>query len=439
MEPEVVLQRLREGDYAAILGCKETHRLDFKRSWYRLEEDRERAELAKDVVAMANHEGGFIVRGVATARLSTAEEEIAVAVEPIPVDKANVKQHRDVVRDWCYPQVKGVDFHWLPADGGEDHDRGVLVIEVPLQDGDLSPFLVTRVIDADGRRLEAFSIPVRDTSHTDWLPPGVIWRDLADGRRSRRRTEEPPPESVSAKPEHEVEGVEVLLDRLEQYMGWTDGAGYYLVARPTGVSARPSDFYSSDGLFGALSKPPTIRWAGFGLSYEETPERVGTDLVVASARERCLWLRHDGVFVAGANAKGEFLSWSYARDVESPSTVQINPIVLVEFTYLFATFVWDQLAPRYGAGWSYHVEIRGARDRSWNLVLPLRRMPPGIRKPTGDLMLEDIREAASAESDAYRIVAAVYDFFGASREAIPYVQDQVIDRDAIIEESKTRR
>jgi Putative DNA-binding domain len=424
-------------DYDALKGCRESPQLDFKEGWYRLEDDQQKAELAKDLSAMANGGGGYIIRGVATERLSRAEEEVVSSVKPIPDEKVDREQHRSVVKAWCFPQVRNVEFHWHPAgDAGPESERGVFVIEVPPQDEDDMPFLVIRVIDPEGRKIDSFAIAVRDGAHTDWLPPGVIWRDLSDGRRVRHaRSSEVVHQLPPAKLDAEAD-VDGLLDHMEQYMGWTDGAGYYIAALPTRSKREgPEDFYSRDGLYGALSKPPSLRWSGFGLSYEDEPERVGPDLVVSSARERCLWLRPNGLFAAGMNAKGEFLSWGFTTRLDEPTKVVINPWVLVEFTLLYTLFVRDNLRPRYGAMWDYHVEIRGARERPWHVALGFRRFPLSALEPTGDLMKQRLHGAHSPPGDAYRIVASVYDFFGADRSGIPFVTDYAIDEQKIIAEA----
>ncbi len=75
LQPEGVPPLLRERRYAETIGCPESAQLDFKEGWYRLDEDREKWELAKDVAAMANSAGGYIIRGVAAVKRSTAEED----------------------------------------------------------------------------------------------------------------------------------------------------------------------------------------------------------------------------------------------------------------------------------------------------------------------------------------------------------------------------
>ena len=102
LSPAEVHDLIRKRDYAALRGCRETSELDFKEGWYRLEEDHEKAELAKDISAMANSGGGYIIRGVATERLSRAEEEVVSKVKPIPAEKVDRDQHRSVVKAWCF-------------------------------------------------------------------------------------------------------------------------------------------------------------------------------------------------------------------------------------------------------------------------------------------------------------------------------------------------
>src|SRR5262249_44149183 len=144
--------------------------------------------------------------------------------------------------------------------------------------------------------------------------------------------------------------------------------------------------------------------------------RVGTDLVVSSARERCLWLRPNGLFAAGMNAKGEFLSWGYTTRLDEPTSVVINPFVLVEFTLLYTQFIREKLNPRYGAKWNYDVERGGAGERRWVLKLGgPRRFRLQALEPSGDHMKRRLHRAHSPQRDAYRIVASVYDFFGAER------------------------
>jgi predicted HTH transcriptional regulator len=63
--PEVVAI-LQSGDFTRLFGCLEDDHLECKSAPYNLGQERERMELAKDVSALANTDGGIILLGVQT-------------------------------------------------------------------------------------------------------------------------------------------------------------------------------------------------------------------------------------------------------------------------------------------------------------------------------------------------------------------------------------
>jgi hypothetical protein len=439
LSPERIVELLHAFAYDEVVGCRESQHLEFKEAWYRFDDDeREKWELAKDVGAIANSGGGTIIRGVAIVKVPFVDEDRASGVKPIPADKVSLKQHRDVLAKWLFPSPKGVAFEWIPADPHSEHaGKGLLAIHIPPQDADRLPFICTSAFgypDRHGkeRKVQAMSVPIRDGAHTDWEPPGVVWRDLGDGRRHRNTPAgtAAPVGGESPTFSDQAETAQALVTRVEQFMGWGDGATYGLVALPTDLPASlPSDLYAVDGLAGALAHPPKLHEAGFNLSYEEKPERVGDALVVNAGRDRCLWLEPGGQFVAAINAQSELLSWSYRRDPDSPGAAPINHLVLTEYTYLFAKFVREQLDTRYG-NYTYVVVIAGARDREWRLTLPNRyprEFGIGEGSPTGDTMATVVQTGDDAEADTYALVAAVFDFFGLQRDLMSFTGDGKID------------
>ncbi len=65
LSAEEVLALVQAGEDDALVGCYETETVEFKGE-YRLTEQSERWELAKDVAALPNADGGIIVVGVRT-------------------------------------------------------------------------------------------------------------------------------------------------------------------------------------------------------------------------------------------------------------------------------------------------------------------------------------------------------------------------------------
>ena len=68
MTREEALEILMSGEFDQFVGVRESIEVEFKREPYRLEQDDQKFELAKDASAMANAAGGVIVIGVRTQR-----------------------------------------------------------------------------------------------------------------------------------------------------------------------------------------------------------------------------------------------------------------------------------------------------------------------------------------------------------------------------------
>jgi predicted HTH transcriptional regulator len=63
---EKVLAIVRAGKFEELIGVVEGDKLECKGSSYRLDDEHERFELAKDVTSFANAHGGVILLGVQT-------------------------------------------------------------------------------------------------------------------------------------------------------------------------------------------------------------------------------------------------------------------------------------------------------------------------------------------------------------------------------------
>jgi hypothetical protein len=132
-----------------LLGCEEGPELEFKGEPYRLDEDTQKFELAKDVSAMANAHGGVIVIGVRTETLARAPVDVAVTLRPISRDLLDEARTGKVIAERIYPRIPGVAVRFHPSH--DDEGVGLLTIDVPPQPATLKYFLVQRPVAEDGR------------------------------------------------------------------------------------------------------------------------------------------------------------------------------------------------------------------------------------------------------------------------------------------------
>lgn len=80
-----------------LIGKPESNHMDCKSEPYDLTTDSGRFELSKDVSAFANAAGGFILVGIRTRKSTVQPVDVVEAIRPIPADRFNTTQYRDVI------------------------------------------------------------------------------------------------------------------------------------------------------------------------------------------------------------------------------------------------------------------------------------------------------------------------------------------------------
>jgi hypothetical protein len=150
---EEAVQILQSGIFDDFLGVVEDHQIEFKGSPYRLDHDKEKHELAKDVSALANAQGGIILVGFATT-ISTGEElvtsrEYVESARPFDPALISIDQYRKILQDWIYPSVGSLDIRIYHS--FSDREKGVLAILVPPSAIEQKPYIVTRTVEPSGK------------------------------------------------------------------------------------------------------------------------------------------------------------------------------------------------------------------------------------------------------------------------------------------------
>src|SRR5262245_25261106 len=97
---------LASGEFEGLIGVVEDGRLEFKGAPYKLGEETAKAELAKDVSALGNSEGGMVLVGPQTAKDPEHLGDEVKNVSCLPRSAFDVDQYLKVLRDWIYPPVR---------------------------------------------------------------------------------------------------------------------------------------------------------------------------------------------------------------------------------------------------------------------------------------------------------------------------------------------
>lgn len=308
-------------------------------------------------------------------------------------------------------------------------------IVVPDQDEDQEPFVLVRVVDDDGKRVEAIAVPYRSGSQTRWSPPGQLHRDLADGRRFRRLPPiTAPVEDTEAARESFAERMRARSAEIEAFMQWEDRATLMLSAAPTTPPPRIEGFYDPEGIRGAFAQPPELRDAGFGIGWAAEPQ-VESGSLVAFDSSRCRWLDPDGFFSVSLVADQHMLGRA-PHPKKEPHRLQVHPTAPVEFTYEFCKFTTEELTPNVETGWHLGLLVVGAKSRPWSLQLGPRSafdwLSNGSSPASTDVWLRTLPASGDPARDAYQLLTHVYDLFGQPESAIPHVSAGRVDVDAIL-------
>lgn len=146
---------------------EETADLDWKKKFYGIQNNAVMEEVAKDIAAMANSGGGWIVFGIK----EDGENNAASSVNPIQWSADNERQIRNIAYSKIGPPVAGIEFFKIPC--GENPDDGYVVL-MHIPDSVDAPHFARKGDDA-------FRAPWRNGPHTEFMTE----RDIERGFRER--------------------------------------------------------------------------------------------------------------------------------------------------------------------------------------------------------------------------------------------------------------
>jgi len=376
LNPEQMQDSLERGSFDECIGVVEDHQLECKKEPYQMRRDDQRQEFAKDVTALANAEGGVILIGVRTEKNPTHFGDEITSIHPFPQDLVNPDQWDAILQTWVYPSLQGVNIRWYPS--ASDPQKGIIAIYVPKQSSTQRPFLVTRTIDDQGKRVETvFGYFERRQAHVGHstvqalhalLQNGFRYDDVVTQRLDDmwRMLQE-----LRSAREHEVQAIvqrnisALLSERIEHALtavNLQEQPVFILAATPMHPVNIPSLFTSTQAdIVHLLEHPPQLRPYGFGWRTEERARIVQGQLRRVMIPEyKILDLWQEGTLIAAGIGNGSFLSWGSDRPEKPLDILLINPTVFIESTYVFAelskrVFSLAQPLPR---GVEYRIELR---------------------------------------------------------------------------------
>jgi len=447
-----VREILDSGNFDGLIGVVEDEKIECKAELYQLKENHQKQELAKDVAGLANAGGGVILIGARTKRDPEHFGDEIKEIRSFEQNLINTSQYQDILRMWIYPSLQQVEVLWFPS--SSNSKKGIAAIFIPKQASSRRPFLLTRFIDDAGKRVEvvfgyverkqANVIPTSIQEIHTLMRDGQRYDDLNQQFTSLEEMLGQLQQEMRAGKEKRADSdaIQLMKHRMEsarEKAGLQDCPVFTLAAAPVDAIEIQEIFEGNSDTVRLIDKPPELRWAGFDLDTGAASEIVRGQLRRAGNRGKIIEVWRDGTIIFVVDGGDDHLSWGKRTKAGGP--LYINPLVLIESTYLFAELskrIYGKSTP-VSKEFVYRLElgkmtVRGkpcslipgpVGSHAWQFSLS------SYNAPASDFVSEIkwANQEINTGEIAYHIVREVYRWFGIEDDDIPYtdrVDDHVI-------------
>jgi hypothetical protein len=443
---ENVSDILSRGTFSELISAVEHVRFECKNGLYDTKTEKSKIELAKDISALANSSGGYLLMGPATKKNPLHQGDEVISVSEFASSAFPPDTYRDILGALIYPPITDLKIEWHPSSA--DPGKGIASIYVPSKSANEKPFLVIKSeLDSQVRgHLIGYFERVGD----DVLPTSAqIIRDtMKDGKRygdldrrmenieglitklaSNRTAKENPLTN------------ERLLKRAADARAaaqLSDVPSFFLVAAPTEPVKLTGLFSSKSAEYKAISTPPVYRHNGFDLDPQTPIQHLRGELLrrITNGRKG-LELWQDGALIFVGRNDEDFLGWATRRK-EGEYNIYINNYVLSEVVSLFFSLAIQVFGGMQGPPEEIRVCFGLMRedlyitvgDATWNYELsdhPIDRVMGsfgGRKAPAVEnkmFWIEFKLKDAIPEVEALKLLKEIYHWFGITDERIPYV------------------
>jgi Schlafen, AlbA_2 len=430
---------LGSGRFEELLGGVEDGHLECKAAPYQLDQDRQKMELAKDVSALANADGGILLIGVQTERNPIHLGDEIRRIGDFASNLVDTSQYLKVLSEWIYPAIRGLTIQWHSIAG--NNGSGIVCIRVPQDASRERPYLVGKVVEATGRVVgsyfgffERVQSDVKPTSFEELrerLKDGFRFFDL-DGRM--REIEAALGTLVGAAIQRAgLISEQTVVERItqaRQAVQLQERPTVYLAAWPSEPVEFPTLFDSrTAAVVQLLDNPPRLRHSGFDVNTDQPSAIVQGQLRRSiNIRPKLLELWRDGVLISVAPGDEWYLCWG--MNSNAASGLNINNLALAETTYAFCNLVlkiFEHAIPQLSK-LNLCLGLMSMTTPGGPCSLSSRRIsrifPDRGNAAPGDhakIRGEFERASSDAGTLSYGLLADLYAWFGFEADQMPYV------------------
>jgi hypothetical protein len=170
-------EALERGRPILLVGQPESEWMEAKAAPYRLDLEKQKLELAKDVAAFGNSaRGGIIVIGLETKRVKS--QDMVKRVRLFDLSLVDVHRYQQVLGHYIFPNLEGVEVKVVAIQG----NAGYAFIRVPAQPPELKPIFVTGHVVGDRVLSQYLTLPIRQGDSVQYKNAAALHSLLVAGR-----------------------------------------------------------------------------------------------------------------------------------------------------------------------------------------------------------------------------------------------------------------
>lgn len=141
-----ILNILKSKDFSELIGIEEDLYFEAKgKNPYNLDSPNGRYELAKDVSAFANSEGGIVVIGLITEIVTDKRTEKIKDIDLLSQSEFEISKYEGIILETIFPKIIRIEINWVKD--FKNSEKGIAYILIPKQDSDKKYFLIKNLIE----------------------------------------------------------------------------------------------------------------------------------------------------------------------------------------------------------------------------------------------------------------------------------------------------
>ena len=429
------ISEITEQELKDLIGNQEENLwLDFKKHDYPQDPkdpDKRRREICKDVTAMANAAGGYILIGVDeknkvaqdfsavsdAAKVAQSIKSICLQYIDPPIPNLEVERYPHSLQ-WKKANIELVIIHIPPSERKPHGFRSRGTINFVKRDGDATrEYPITELIQD---LLVSYRPPIMSQIESQ------LASILRDTRRERRNSISPQDDALDVDEDSEL----IRIMKLRFNKAISDQPYYRIFAAPKALNPDAVDT-GSENIRNILQNPPNIRRAGFGVTgiLERDMVRSPEGINGSNMGSGEIFLLKNGFLEVRCPLLDTYFQWMRAES--RISTPWIYPYVVCEFPVSFlklvrAVYEVSDIDSSIIIQQEYH-NLRGfmlPKGHPANIGFAAFQDQRNVYKHLHSIVSKQTVEPNfNPDSVAYALVKDVYDHFGLDERSVPFFDE----------------